>query len=224
MPKLPTIIGPFVLLAAYVALIFFIRSKLPEPDELINLIKGFYGQYGYPLIFFGALLEGAFLIGLYVPGSTVVLLGAALSAAGVLSFPLAFLLGVVGLTCGFVINYFLGKYGWYHALRKIGLEQAITNAKERLEKNGPRAILFGYFFPGSASLLSTAAGIIGMDFKKFLLWSIIAQSFWGLLWGSLAYFVGLPLVEFFIRYSSFVFTAILIIWFFKTQRKKKENP
>ena len=70
----------------------------------------------------------------------------------------------------------------------------------------------GYIHPGSASFLSTAAGILKIAFKKFLILSLFAQSLWGILWGSLAYFLGLPMVEFILKYFVFVLPTIIAIW------------
>lgn len=212
MSKLPTILGPLLLIALYFSFAFFIRQQFPDPKVFIESIKSFYEVYGYQLIFFGALLEALFLIGLYLPGATVVLLGAALSRSGVVSFPLVFVLGTAGLLIGYTINYVLGRYGWYHVLTFIGLEQGVKEAEKKIERHGIQAIFLGYFFPGGASFLSTAAGILQMPFRTFLFASVVAQGFWGILWGSLAYLFGLPLVEFLLKYFIFVLLGLLVFW------------
>lgn len=178
-------------------------------------IKGLYAAAGYPLVFLAAILEATLFIGLYIPGSTVVLLGVAMAKTGVVWYPLVFIFGTAGLVIGYAVNYFLGKYGWYHILVRFGLERGLEIAKKRIEKYDTKAILIGYFFPGSASLLSTAAGILQMPFKKFLLASLLAQGFWGLFWGSLAYFFGLPAIELLMKYFIFVLAGLILVWFFK---------
>ena len=106
--KVTTLFGPFVLLVFYVCVIFFIYRVLPRPEMLLGILIDLYKQYGYAIVLIGAFLEGLFLVGMYVPGSTVVLLGAALSKTGVLSFPITIGLGVAGLVAGYIVNYFLG--------------------------------------------------------------------------------------------------------------------
>lgn len=215
-----TIIGPFLFLACYIALIFFIRGKIPDTETLIGLLTGLYETIGYPLITLGAVAEATFLLGFYVPGSTVVLLGAALSKTGVVAFPLVYVLGTLGLLGGFIINYFLGRYGWYHVIKGFGLEKGIEEAKQKIERYDVWAIMLGYFFPGSASFLSTAAGVLKMPFQKFLMASLVAQGFWSLLWGSLAYFFGLPLVEFILKNFVFVILAIGAVFLIRKFMKK----
>ncbi len=205
----------------YVCLYLFIRYTVSDTTAFIEQIKEFYKDYGYFLVFFGAVLEGTFLLGLYIPGSTVVLLGAALSRSGVVAFPLVYVLGTTGLLVGYCFNYLCGRFGWYHLLKKLGFEKGIIMAQHKIEKYGMRAILAGYFFPGSASFLSTACGTLKVPFLYFLGMSIIAQGFWSLWWGGLAYVFGLTLVEFMMKYFGLVVMGGLVLWFVKRNFKKK---
>lgn len=201
-----------LLLIFYFTLFLFIRGRIPDAETLLDFIKELYKTYGYYLVFFGALLEGMFLIGLYVPGSTTVLLGASLSKTGVVQYPIVLILATSGLLIAYAINYLLGKYGWHHVLARLGLNKGIDIAKDKLEKHQTKTIFLGYFHPGSASFLSTAAGILKIPFKKFLILSFFAQSLWAILWGSLAYFFGLTMVEFLLKYFVFVLPTIIAIW------------
>lgn len=212
MPKNSKILGPIFLFAFYILTAFFIRSKFSDTKSFINTIEGIYESIGYPLIFFGGVMEAMFLIGLFVPGSLVLLMGAALSRIGIVEYPIVFALGTAGLVFGCTINYFLGRYGWYHVLSFLGLEKSLDVGREKLAKHEGRTIMLGYFFPGSASILSTSAGILNMDFKKFLALSILAQSFWSLVWGTTAYLFGIHIVEFIVKYFIFFILAIAVWW------------
>jgi len=210
--KIPETLGITLLLIFYLTFFLFVRGRIPDAETLLDFIKELYKTYGYYLVFFGALLEGMFLIGLYVPGSTTVLLGASLSKTGVVQYPVVLVLATLGLLISYSINYFLGKYGWHHVLARLGLNKGIDVAKDKLEKHQAKTILLGYFHPGSASFLSTAAGILKVPFKKFLILSILSQSLWAFVWGSFAYFFGLPMVEFLLKYFVFVLPTIIAIW------------
>lgn len=203
---------PFIILIIYLLLFVFIQGKIPDAHALLASLETLYKTHGYALIFLAGLLEGMFVIGFYVPGSAVMLLGSALSATGVLSFPLSFFSGLAGLSISFAINYALGRFGWYHALAKLGLEPGMKTAKQKLEKYGVKAIFIGYLYPGSAAMLSTAAGILRMPFKQFIIASIIAQAFWGLCWGALAYFYGVTIIDFIMQYFLVAVFVVLVIW------------
>ena len=151
MLKIAKVVVPIGLFIFYVVTAIFIRSKFSNTPSFLSVIQGVYANVGYPLIFFGGVLESIFLVGLFVPGSVVLLIGAALSRLGVVAYPIVFMLGTSGLIVGYTINYFLGKYGWYNVLSFLGLVKGIEVGKEKLRRHGLRTILWGYFFQGSAS-------------------------------------------------------------------------
>ena len=218
--RIPEIFGITLLLGFYFAFFIFVRGKIPDAETLLGIIKDLYGTYGYYLVFFGALLEATFIISLYLPGATVVLLGAALSRTGAIQFPIALFLAILGFVIGYTINYVLGKYGWYRLLSRLGLKKGIEIAKTRLKDNQVKTILFGYFHPSSASFITTAAGVLRVPFRRFFLLSLLSQLFWSLLWGSLAYLFGATLVELFLKYFGFVVVGAIIIWFLRKRLKK----
>jgi membrane protein DedA with SNARE-associated domain len=188
----------------YSLTLIYIRRHIPEAPQLVQRIEGFYGQYGYDMIFLGALLEGTFMVGFYVPGSFIVLLGAVLAKSGIVSFPFVILFGTLGLLLGYIINFMLGRFGWYHIVEGVGLGKSIKSAEDTINKHQKYALFWGYMMPSTASFLSTAAGILRVDFKKFLLQSLLTQLFWSLLWGGLAYVFGMPFVELFLAYFGFL--------------------
>lgn len=204
----------------YTVILISIRNHIPDAPSLVEQIKYVYGTHGYDLIFLGALLEGTFLVGFYVPGSFIVLLGAALSRSGVIPFPLVILFGTLGLTLGYMINYALGRFGWYRILSGFGFNKAIIPAEDKLKHYQNKAIFYGYMMPSTGSLLSTAAGILKIPFKKFLIQSLLTQAFWSLLLGGLAYLFGMVFIEFFLQYFGFIALTGFVLWLLKKLREK----
>lgn len=202
----------FLAISIYVAIFIFLQGKLPDPKTLLAWIENLYKHYGYIVVFAGALIEGLFLIGNYFPGSTIVFAGAALSRKGILLFPLALCLAIIALNIAFIINYILGRYGWYHILEKYGLHESLLKAKETIQKNETKAFLAGYAIINTAAILSTAAGVIKMPFKKFIVYSIISQTIWGIVWGTVAYTFGLQIIEAINSYLPAIIFGIGLIW------------
>lgn len=209
------VITLFMVIGIYASIIIFLRGKIPDAATIIKIIEELYKTYGYTIVFIGGILEGLFLIGNYVPGSAVIFLGSALSKTGLLQFPIVIIVGVIGLNIGYVANYFLGKYGWYHVLAKFGLEKQIEYTKKKLTDNYIKTISIGYFSITTAAFVSTAAGITHMPFLRFLTLSIAAQTFWSLVWGGIAYYFGVPLIEFVLKYFVVVAFAIGVVWIIK---------
>jgi hypothetical protein len=49
---------------------------MPDPQQIMETFRAAYSTWGYPLVLLGALLENTALLGLVLPGGSVVLLGA----------------------------------------------------------------------------------------------------------------------------------------------------
>lgn len=169
---------------------------IPPLSQLIKIIEGWYASYGYWIVFFGAFLESILYVSWNFPGSLIVVLGAVFSGAGILSFPLLVILVLVGFTLGYVINYFLGYYGYYKVFQKFGSFSPIENMRRRLQKRGMFALFLFYIQPQIAVFSSTACGIMRISFRKFLIATLISVLFWTLFWGSLAYFIGSTLLAY----------------------------
>lgn len=215
-----TFLGPLIFLTVYLSLFIILRGRIPDTATVIREIQELYTVYGYYLVLIGAFFEGLFPIGMYIPGSTVVLLGAVLSKTGIIQFPLVIILGTLGFVLAYTANYFLGKYGVYRLLSFLGLDREINSAKIRLERNHVKAIFFGCISPAPAAFLSTAAGVLKIPFQRFLVLVIISQFFWSMLWGSIVYIFGMPLVEFILKNLFIIIGFIVIIWIFKSIRRK----
>lgn len=200
---------PFLVLGGYILAVVLLRIHLPPAEQIVATISEFYKTYGYPFIFVSGVLESLFMIGFYFPGSAAILLGAALAKTGVVFLPFIILFGTLGILLGYTLNYFLGKYGWYKILSRFGLQKGIDIAEQKLEKHGGKAFFIGYLSPNSASLLSTAAGVTGYPFSKFLLYSVIAQSFWSIVWGSIAYILGDLFIDLFLKYAQYLILLIV---------------
>ncbi len=227
MSKIPKFLFPLTLLFLYWLLIFYIRGKIPDPQTFIESLKELYATYGYFLILAAAIMEGMVILGMYIPGSTVILLGAILARTGVISYPLVFVLGTAGLLIGYSIDYFLGKFGWYHLLSNFGMGKLLLEAENKLKQQNKKAIFLSFFMPGTASLLSTSAGVLKVPYKKFIIMALIFQGFWSLLWGNLAYFFGLPVLQYFqMKYFLIALLIVLVFFFFRKRflRASQRHP
>ena len=211
---------PLIFFLLYIAIMLVIRQQVPASSEIVESLRIPYERYGYYLIFAGGVLEGLFLVGFYVPGSTVMLLGAALSAQGILSLPLVVLAGTSGLMLSYTVDYVLGRYGWHYIFSRFGMQEEMNETKEKLEKHHIKSFLLGYISPGSASFVATASGVVKVPFVRFFLLSFLSQSVWGMMWGTIAFRAGIPLVEFMLKNVFFVVILLGIFWFGKKYFKK----
>ncbi len=164
--------------------------NLPTDDQLLIIVREWFVRYGLWIVFISALIEGFLLLGQYFPGGFIIFLGVISAGKDI---PRA--IEVVSVVCvsffiAYSLNYLVGKYGWYKLLAKFGLIGSVERSKEKLMKQGLNAIFFTYWEPNLASLTATAAGILGIPFKKFLLYSAIGIVLWNIFWGTLVYILG----------------------------------
>lgn len=175
-----------VLLISFIAV--FKIFHIPSNEELIGVMKVYFEKYGYPVLFFSTLIESIPVICLYFPGSSIVLLAAAFSRQGTLNIFSVVLVTGAAMLIGFIINYFIGKHGWFKIFVKFGLGDALDNSKAKIEKHGDRWIWLSYFHPNIGAFTSTAYGILKMPFRKFLITSIFAILAWCTFWGAFCFF------------------------------------
>ncbi len=204
---------PLILLA--IVLLAFVSWEvfnLPSEGELLTATEDIFIRYGLYIVVLGAFLEALMLVGWYVPGGTVVLLGVIFARGDIERVIWVVILGSLGLLAGYIINYILGKYGWYRLGVKLGLAASLEDAQRRLENHGAKAIFFTYWQPGLASLTSTAAGILHMPFKKFVTYSVPSLLFWDSAWGLVAFYFGDEAFEIISLRFMLVLLMVWIAW------------
>ena len=187
---------PIILLALFgVLTIVYKLFDLPSYAEMTIWTKNAFTTYGYWVIFVGALAEGILFANWYLPGSVVVVMGVAFAQENGLSAPVAVALITLGFLITAVINYALGRYGWYRLLMKLGLAEALNRTKKRVEKYGHKIIFGTYFHPNIGALTATSAGILRLSFPRFVIYSVISLAVWNTIWGMVVYISGPAIVE-----------------------------
>jgi membrane protein DedA with SNARE-associated domain len=214
-------IGVFLLV--YLFILLFLRDKFTDIAKITSIAGQVYGTYGYYLIFLGALVEGIFILGFYIPGSLIVLLGVSLARLGILSFPLVVIFGISGFCLAYCFNYYLGRVGWYKIVEGFGFEKQIDGAKKKLVSHYSAAFFWGYIMPSTGSVLSTASGILRVPFKAFIFRTLLIQSFWSLFIGSLAYIFGLNFINVFLVYFGIIVFLSLMLYLLNKVLKKKRR-
>lgn len=88
---------------------------------------------------------------------------------------LLLLFATIGNSLGSVINYFLGLKGEEYLLKKSLIKESyIIKCKKYFDKYGLYTILFSWL-PIIGDPITFVAGILKYDFKKFLIFVIIAK-------------------------------------------------
>jgi len=222
MKHLRLIIIPLIFLMSFLLFVVVYRFLgLPNGQELIDIAKNYYNNYGYITIFIASLIEGLLVVNWYLPGSLVIVLGVILSAGN----PIRVVFMVAIITIAFlitsVINYVFGRYAWYRFLLFLGLRVPLEKMKQRVEKHGLVLIFSTYFHPNIGALTALSSGILRLPFIRFLVYSIIALILWNVFWGLVVYLVG-PIILNFLHMTFLIaiFTCCLLFAIIKYFRKR----
>jgi Uncharacterized membrane-associated protein len=135
------------------------------------------------------MLETSVLIGLVVPGDTVVIVagtavGGPLEAAGLV---LAVILGaLVGESIGFWLGRWLGPRIRFSRLGMRVGDHNWARAELYLRRRGGPAIFLSRFLPVLHSLVPLTVGMSGFAYRRFLAWTAPACTVWAIVYVSVA--------------------------------------
>jgi membrane-associated protein len=152
-----------------------------------------YGLIGLGVIIFA---EIGLLLGLVLPGETLLVLAGAYSRGGVAHQPHFSLLTVMAVAaagaigggfCGYVIGYRAGPPLFHRPNSRIFRPVYVERTHHYFERYGVRTVLVARFVPFVRTLASPAAGVGRMPISSFATYNIIG----GLVWA-----VVIPLIGF----------------------------
>ncbi|GMQ76312.1 MAG: hypothetical protein BMS9Abin01_1584 [Gammaproteobacteria bacterium] len=186
----------------------FAQSVLPTVEHFQYL--------GYWIAFFAALLETALVVGLLLPGSTLLLILGALSASGHLDFNGVLWFGIAGAVLGDNINYWLGRrYGqrWTRSGVWFLKQDNFDEARRFFDAHGAKSVFLGRFIPGVKELAPFVAGSVGMRSHTFLFWNLLGAIGWGLEWVGAGYLFArsLTLAQLWLSRVGLLLAALLIL-------------
>lgn len=210
------LITPLVLIAVYVGVLFLIKGTTLTPEQIISHFASLYARYGYEIIFIGALLEALVVINFFVPGVTIVILGAVFARAGQVHLTYGILAAATGSILGFMIDYALGYFGFYHIINRLGYSSALSKAKNQLDRSAVRTFALGFIHPDIGSFIATAAGVIRMSFINFLVLTVFSTLAWMSLWGLLVFAFGRVFLTILTKYTLVLVILVFSAWILLT--------
>lgn len=129
----------------------------------------------------GILLETSILVGLIVPGDTIVLV-ASTAVASPVEYAALVIAVIVGALCGESLGFALGRYfGPRIRASRLGRRlgpQNFDRAEAYLAKRGGIAVFLSRFLPVLHSLIPLTVGMSPMRYKTFMAWTAPACVIW----------------------------------------------
>lgn len=161
---------------------------------LISLV-GRLGQWGYLVIFLGAMLESAAFVGLVIPGESLVLVAGFFAAQGLLDLDLLILVVAIGAAVGDSLGYEMGRHIGQPALVRYGSRLGVTDARMNkaeafFARHGSKAVFLGRFVGFARALVPFLAGSSRMAYRTFLPYNVAGAVLWAAAVALLGYLLG----------------------------------
>jgi membrane protein DedA with SNARE-associated domain len=151
-----------------------------------------HGDWALPTIFVLLTLES---FGLPVPGETALIAGAVLASHG--SFPLAVVIvvGIAAAVIGDNLGYWTARRGGRKLLYRFRLthryaEHYLPRGERFFAKHGGKAVFFGRFVAVLRVTAAWTAGLVHMDWWRFLAFNAAGAIIWATLVAVVSYLLG----------------------------------
>lgn len=149
---------------------------------------------GYVGIAFLVFAESGLLIGIMLPGDSLLFVAGLLSAGGLLDPALLALFVVCAAILGDSTGYWFGhEMGSRFLARKDSFfvkQEHIERTRAFYKKYGPRAVVLARFVPIVRTITPILAGVVKMKYPQFLAYNAVGGLLWGAGMVALGFFLG----------------------------------
>lgn len=165
-------------------------KELVNPESIIR-----YGGVG--LLLFVVFAETGLLVGFFLPGDSLLFTAGLFTANGLIPWPVSTV--VIAVIAAAVMGDFVG----YHFGKSVGpaLYQRkksfffrpnhLRSAQAFYQKHGAKAIVLGRFLPVVRTFAPIVAGIVGLEYKRFVGYNIVGAVLWSVIMVLSGYFLGI---------------------------------
>ncbi|MBV2182419.1 MAG: LssY C-terminal domain-containing protein [Castellaniella sp.] len=185
-------------------------------SAILPSIQHFH-MLGYWTAFLAALLETALVVGLFLPGSTLLLLLGAWAAGSYLDFGDLLWFAIAGAVLGDNFNYWLGeRYGtkWTRSGIWFLAPGHFEQVHRFFDRHGAKSVFLGRFIPSVKEIAPFVAGTVQMRYRTFLFWNFLGAIGWGVQWVGGGYLFGqsLKVAQAWMSRAGMVVVAVLVAW------------
>jgi membrane-associated protein len=165
-----------------------LKTLLADPDKLMNWIRTHGGLYVVMFIIFA---ETGLFVGFFLPGDSLLFVAGIIIATAdspapfenhILNVAYWSLLVSMAAIVGNLVGYWFGKKSGHLWFEKkdtfLFKKKHLVQAHDFYEKKGSLAIILGRFLPIVRTFAPLIAGIVNMDRKKFVTYSIVGAFAW----------------------------------------------
>ena len=151
-----------------------------DPQYLLDQF-GDYALWGAAAVIFA---ECGLLVGFFLPGDSLLFPVGLLVSQGKISYPLwlccvvLFVAAIVGNACGYAIGVKAGPSIFQREDSRIFKKKYVDKTAVFFDTYGNRAIVLARFVPIVRTFITVMAGVGGMGFRRFMIYSAIGGALW----------------------------------------------
>jgi len=202
--------------------------SLTDPDRLIQLLtQVITGWWGYALLAGIVFAESGLLVGLFLPGDSLLFTVGVVAGAGQLD--------IVQICALFVVFSILGDQSGYLLGRRSGprifvrpdsllfKHEYVKRTHEFYEKHGGKTLIYAKFVPIVRTFAPFMAGVGRMQYARFVSFNVIGGLGWVLSMTLAGYFLGaIPVIranfEKVVLGIVFISVAPIVVQYFRARR------
>jgi len=175
--------------------------SLTDPDQLIHLLtQVLTGWLGYGLLAFIVFAETGLLVGLFLPGDSLLFTVGVVCGAGDLDIVTISALLVAASIAGDQSGYFLGRRTgpaiFSRPDSRIFKQEYVTRTQAFYAKHGGKTLIYAKFAPIVRTFAPFMAGVGRMPYRRFVSFNIFGGLGWVLSMTLAGYYLGeVPLVR-----------------------------
>ncbi len=199
-------------------------------QHVLHLL-GALGAWGYVVLFAGTTLECAALLGMIVPGETLVVLAGFIAQHGILKLAIVIPVAAAGAIIGDSIGYEAGRrlgHAWMERRgRRKAWRERLRRADTFFRRHGGKSVMFGRFIGFVRTVVPYLAGASKMRYGTFLLYNAAGGIAWAAGFALLGYFASASwhVLERWVSWTSLavlgvVVAAGIVVWL----RRRRRQP
>lgn len=211
-----------------------IWRSLTDPERLIHLLSAVMtGWYGYALLAGIVFAETGLLVGLFLPGDSLLFTVGVVTGAGELDIvkvcTLLTVMSILGDQSGYFIGYRTGPRIFRKKDSLFFKQDYVKRTQDFYEKHGGKTLIYAKFVPIVRTFAPFMAGVGRMKYSRFLMFNVVGGVLWVVSMTMAGYYLGaVPFVR---RHFEKVVIGIVlvsvlpvIIQIVKARRESKARP
>ena len=178
-----------------------IWRSLTDPDRLIHLLSAVVtGGFGYALLAAIVFAETGLLVGLFLPGDSLLFTIGVVAGAGELNIvqicALLVIASILGDQSGFFLGYRTGPAIFSRKDSSFFKQEYVTRTQRFYERHGGKTLIYAKFVPIVRTFAPFMAGVGKMKYSRFLSFNVFGGLGWVLSMTLAGYNLGgIPLIR-----------------------------